>query len=138
MALTGAFSSLYAGSGAPEAEVEEGQEAPEPSPLVAESPETQIVVVGSSAFATDDFLGQFPTGGLFLLNTVDWLTMGDDLIGIRSRGAAVRPLREVSEGVKSAVKFINIFGLPILVIIYGLVRVYARRRARKVYEAYGI
>ncbi len=64
--------------------------------------------------------------------------MGNDLIGIRSRGVTDRPLREISAGAKSAVKFANIFAIPILVIVYGLIRVYARRRARKVYEAYGI
>ena len=72
------------------------------------------------------------------MNTVDWLTLGNDLIGIRSRGITTRPLQEVSEGVKSAVKFVNIFAIPILVIVYGLIRVYARRRARKIYEAYGV
>jgi len=138
VALTGSFRSFYAERGIPEIEAEEGETPPEPSPLVRESPETRIVVVGSSSFATDNFLGQYPTGGVFVLNTVDWLTLGNDLIGIRSRGITTRPLREVSEGVKSAVKFVNIFAIPILVIVYGLIRVYARRRARKIYEAYGV
>ncbi len=136
--LTGSFQSFYADRGVPAVESEEGEAPPEPSLLVTGSPETQIVVVGNSNFIADNFLGQFPTGGVFILNTVDWLTLGNDLIGIRSRGVTSRPLREVTEGVKSAVKFINIFAIPILVIVYGLVRVYARRRARKIYEAYGV
>lgn len=138
VALTGTFESFYAGREIPEVEVEEGQEPPEPSPLLTGSPPTQIVVVGSSMFVIDDFLMQFPTGGIFFLNSVDWLTVGGDLIGIRSRGVVDRPLREISEGAKSFVKFANIFAIPILVVVYGLLRVYARRRARKIYEAYGV
>ncbi|MCK4546330.1 MAG: GldG family protein [Candidatus Eisenbacteria sp.] len=137
VALGGGFGSFYLGKEIPEAGVGEGEEPPETLPLLEVSPMTQIVVVGSSSFAKNDFLRQFPSGGVFILNTVDWLTIGEDLIGIRSRALESRPLKEISEGAKAAVKFINIFAVPLLVIIYGLVRVYARRRARKIYEAYG-
>ena len=133
VALSGRLPSFYAGKDVPPPE---GEEDESPPPLTS-SPETQIVVVGSSAFILDDFLPQFPSGGIFFLNTVDWLTMGEDLIGIRSRGLTDRPLKDVTEGVKSTVKFVNVFAIPILVIVYGLIRVYARRRARKVHEAYG-
>jgi gliding-associated putative ABC transporter substrate-binding component GldG len=136
--VTGSFESFYAGRPIPDPEVAEGEVVPEASAALQTSPPTQVVVVGSSSFVKNDFLRQFPSSGVFFLNTVDWLTMGEDLIGIRSRALESRPLKEVSEGVKSVVKFANIFAIPLLVIVYGLIRVYARRRARKIYEAYGV
>ena len=145
MTLSGTFESFYRNTGVPDPEpVEAGEEGDVPAVPVAPSPqlpmstETQLVVVGSSAFVTDDFTRQFPTSRVFFLNTIDWLTMGGDLIGIRSRGVADRPLKEIYEGAKRAVKFLNVFAIPILVILYGLVRVYARRRARKLYGTYGV
>ena len=58
-----------------------------------ESEQTQIVVVGTAQFLTQ----LRPDGVNFFLNTVDWLTLGDALIGIRSHTITDRPLREVSE-----------------------------------------
>jgi ABC-type uncharacterized transport system involved in gliding motility auxiliary subunit len=96
---------------------------------IESSPETQIVVVGSAGGFLDDMIGQFPTNPVFLQNAVDWLTLGDDLIEIRSRGATDRPLREISERWKSTARFLVVFGVPLLVVLFGLLR-YVRLRNR--------
>ena len=88
-----------------------------------------MIVVGNAQFATDSFLGQFPANGVFFLNTIDWMTIGDYLISIRSRGATERPLQPTSDTARSLIKLICIAAVPILVIIFGLVRFTIRRRA---------
>jgi len=104
-----------------------------PAPAL-ESPDTRIIVVGNALFATDSFLGQFPENSLFLQNSIDWLTLGDRLISIRSRGATDRPLKPLSEGAKSTVKLLVILGAPLLVIGFGLVRMSLKRRTTSALE----
>ena len=74
----------------------------------------------------------FPGNQEFFLNSIDWMTMGDKLITIRSRGATDRPLGISSAAGKLAFKYANTFGMAILVAAFGVVRFTVRRRARRV------
>ena len=65
------------------------------------------------------------------MNVVDWLTLGESLIGIRSRTVTSRPLKEIGEGAKATIRFLCTFGIPIILIIWGLLRRYARRPRRQ-------
>ena len=139
ISLSGVFKSFYAGKAIPPAESSESDEVVTAKPAEEErttktdSEATQIVVVGNSQFLQQ---GQ-RDGQLFFLNTVDWLTLGEELINIRSHGVTNRPLKEVSESEKFFLKFISIAGVPILVVAFGLVRFFLRRRAKRLVEAYG-
>ena len=139
VSLSGVFKSFYAGKAIPPVESSESDEAVTAKPAEEErttktdSEATQIVVVGNSQFLQQ---GQ-RDGQLLFLNTVDWLTLGEELINIRSHGATNRPLKEISESEKFFLKFISIAGVPILVIAFGLVRFFLRRRAKRLVEAYG-
>lgn len=137
VAVSGKFRSFYAGKPAPASEESTG-DAPEDSTAetISESPETQIVVVGNARFVTNDSLLQFGLNQLFLENAVDWLTLGGDLINIRSRFVTNRPLKEISENAKLFVRIINICGASFLVIAFGLARFIFKRRAKKVFETY--
>lgn len=138
-ALTGRFRSFYQDQPVPPASAPapEGEGAPavpaSEAPLL-ESPETRILVVGNAQFATDSFLGQFPANSVFLLNAVDWMTFGDQLISIRSRGATERPLAQISDGAKSRIKLACILGAPLLVVLAGIARFWVRRRASAALE----
>ncbi|NNE09918.1 MAG: GldG family protein, partial [Gemmatimonadetes bacterium] len=90
--------------------------------FIATGAETRVVVVGTANAVLDEMIQQFPMNTLFLQNAVDWLTLGNDLISIRSRGATDRPLKEVSEKGKTWIRFLVTFGVPLLVILLGLVR----------------
>ena len=139
VSLSGVFKSFYAGKAIPPVESSESDEAMTAKPAEEErttktdSEATQIVVVGNSQFLQQ---GQ-RDGQLFFLNTVDWLTLGEELINIRSHGATNRPLKEISESEKFFLKFISIAGVPVLVVAFGLVRFFLRRRAKRLVEAYG-
>ncbi len=98
---------------------------------IKESPDTQILVVGNSSFVTNQFLRIFPANLLFVQNALDYVSSGDDLIAIRSRGATERPIKQLSEGGKAAVKYFNTLGVAALVVIFGLVRRVARRKVRE-------
>ncbi|MDE0301280.1 MAG: Gldg family protein [Candidatus Poribacteria bacterium] len=138
-ALSGVFKSFYAGKEIPTPEIDESdsdetpQSASEDRETKNASEPTQIVVVGNSKFLEQ---GR-PDGQLFFLNTIDWLTLGEDLISIRSHAITDRPLREVSESEKTFVWFICVCGVPMIVIAFGLLRYYLRRRAKRLVETYG-
>ena len=139
VSLSGAFKSFYTDKAIPPAESGESNGAVTAQPVAEErttktdSEATQIVVLGNSQFLQQ---GR-PDGQLFFLNTVDWLTLGEELINIRSHGVTDRPLKEISESEKFFLKFISIAGVPLLVIAFGLVRFFLRRRAKRMVEAYG-
>ncbi len=145
VALEGNFKSFYADKEIPP--VETGTDTPDEtaeteiapsqdalaSSRLTESEPTQIVVVG-----TAQSLAQMrPDGTDFFLNTVDWLTLGDALIGIRSRVVTERPLRAATEVEKNLIKYICIVGIPLIVVIFGLLRYFLKRRAKRLVETYG-
>ena len=69
---------------------------------------------------------------MLFLNLVDWLGQDDDMIAIRSREAAIRPLKaDVSDGTKQTVKYANMFGPPALVLLLGMFRWSLRRNRRR-------
>ncbi len=137
VALSGEFQSYYAGKPVPAAgpaAAEPGQAAPPApadAPTVTSSPLTQIVVVGNSNFSDNTFLRMFPENLLFLQNALDWMNLGNDLIAIRSRGATERPIKELSAGARTAIKILLTFGVPALVVLFGLLRGVVRRKSRE-------
>jgi ABC-2 type transport system permease protein len=125
--ISGSFQSLFAGREPPVSQAVgtawEGQK-------LDSSPETQMIVISSSRFIQSDYMSQYPENGVLFLNAVDWLTLGESLIGIRSRVVTARPLEEISERAKSSIRFGATFGIPILLIVVGLVRRYMRTARR--------
>ncbi|MEM9803370.1 MAG: Gldg family protein, partial [Planctomycetota bacterium] len=92
----GRFPSPWAGEKPPEARQMFG-ERDDPPPRSAEVA-TQVVVFGDADWLRDPPEGQelffAAGGGLLALNLVDWLTLDEDLIQLRSRAPARRPLRD--------------------------------------------
>jgi ABC-type uncharacterized transport system involved in gliding motility auxiliary subunit len=141
-ALTGKFKSYFADKEVPAAPADTmpGATAPPPdAPKINESPETQILVVGSSHFLTTNFLTQYPANITFFQNVLDWMALGNDLIAIRSRSVSERPLKpeilkDEAAGKRDAIKYAGIFGMPILLTIFGVGQWMGRRRAKQAFE----
>lgn len=93
--------------------------------------DARIIVVGDSDFAYDNFIGTSPENLTFFLNLVDTLTLDEDLISIRSKASPNRPIKEnLSYGTITAIRYLNVFGITVLVLIYGLGRYFLRRKSR--------
>lgn len=130
VALVGRFRSYFAGKPIPTT----GDSTSSPTPAenkIEESPETQMIVIGNSQFASSNFISMFPGNQNFILNAIDWMTLGDKLIEIRSRGAVDRSLKITSATGKALFKYLNTFGVAILIAVFGIVRFSMRRRARR-------
>lgn len=94
----------------------------------ASSKDGRLILVGDSDFIRDNFLRNYPDNLVFFQNIIDGLSLGNDLISIRAKGVTERPLKEISEPAKTAVRYFNIFGLTALVMLFGLVRYFLRKK----------
>lgn len=90
----------------------------------------RLVVVGDSDFVNDNFVRNTPDNLVMFQNLVDSLSLDEDLINIRSKGVSSRPIKELSDSGRVAIRYFNIFGITFVVIVFGLVRYYLRRKSR--------
>lgn len=109
------------------------------NPLAADSVgdlTSRLVVIGNSDFASDRFTEAGSPNLNFVLNAVDWLAEDDALIAIRAKHRTPPPLVFESETERDFVKYANLAGVPILVIIAAALRLLRRRRrTRQTYHA---
>ncbi len=89
---------------------------------------SNVIVVGDSDFINQNFLNYSPANMIFFQNLVDSLSLDTDLINIRSQGVTDRPIKELSNSERSLIKYLNIFGVTVVVIVFGMVRYYVRRK----------
>jgi len=85
----------------------------------------RFVVVGTSSFAINNFIGFNGNRDLFL-NMLNWLSSDEDLISIRPKEPADRPLNMNARQV-SLMFYSSVIGLPLLIVVMG-VGVWWRRR----------
>jgi ABC-2 type transport system permease protein len=133
-ALQGSFESFFAHQASPPVE---GDSSRHDVPITR-SPETRLVVVGDAEFVSDLVAGALgrQSGGLYLQNLgfvqnlVDWMNLDDDLVAIRTRASAARPIRRLPRGAQITIEVAN-YVIPLLVLAgFGLTRYGRRRRAR--------
>ena len=96
-----------------------------PAHLV-QSAGSRLAVVGDGDFLIDGFAR--PNNVVLAQNITDWLSLDDGLISIRGKSIALRPLEDVSDAARKWLKWLNILGVPALVVAFGLLRWNTRRR----------
>jgi hypothetical protein len=129
VALIGELASAFAGK--PLILEEDGEPIlTEPEGKLEKSVSTQIVLIGNARMFEDAFMRQLPSNLIVFLNAVDWLTLGDVLIGIRSRAVVDRPIAEVTDAKKATVKALATFAVPAALIAFGLVRAATKKKRR--------
>jgi len=92
----------------------------------------KIFLMGSSEILKDNVIdeaGRTPNAQ-FIMNVVDYLNDRGDTAVMRSKTQKFNPLKEVSPAARATVKTVNIAGLPVLVILAGVL-VWFKRVSRK-------
>lgn len=87
--------------------------------------EARVVVIGNSTFAANPYLGQQKNGDLFY-NTINWLAQDENLISIRPKSQTNRRVT-LTEGQASALRWLDLFILPGIVIFSGVYIWWKRR-----------
>jgi len=93
----------------------------------------KIFIIGSSEILKNTLLDEAGKGreGIFIMNVIDYLNNHVDIALLRSKEQRLNPLQnDIGQGVKTFVKTINIAGLPLLVVLFGII-ILLRRVARK-------
>jgi ABC-type uncharacterized transport system involved in gliding motility auxiliary subunit len=145
VALEGRFPSWFEAKGKPgretgEWEGDEWESVPEELPdMPSSAQDSRIVVVGDSDIGS--FLIQYtqPNQSLnlnFLLQAADWLGNDDDIVGIRNRKNGSGRLDRITDDIKRAgimtfSRILNIVILPLLIIVFGAVRLYRRKHTKE-------
>lgn len=91
----------------------------------------KLAVVGDSDFVIDQMTESGQNDSLvFAQNIIDSLSLDGDLINIRSKNITNRPISDtLSDAQKAAMKYGNVFGVMVLVLIFGMTRYFFRRRS---------
>ncbi len=92
----------------------------------------KIFLIASSEMLKDTILdpeGESPND-MFIMNVIDVLNNREAIATLRSKQQYFNPLNDMSGLTKTFVKTFNIAGLPVLVVLFGLL-VWMRRRLRK-------
>ena len=149
--LEGEFASYFAGKPIPEKksadeepEKGEGKRGSDEKPgvdlskiestgkIITKGKPGKLFLIASSELLKDNMLderGKSPNA-MFILNVLDYLNNREGIAELRSKEQRFNPLIEVKGGAKTFVKSFNIVGLPILVILFGLM-VWFFRHSRK-------
>jgi ABC-2 type transport system permease protein len=108
------------------------------NPLAAESAEAtsrgRVIVIGNSDVVSDRYTQSDVSGLVLGLNAVDWLAQEDALIAIRAKNRRPPQLMFESPTTRDVVKWGNVAGMPLLLILFASVRLFRRRQmARNTY-----
>lgn len=93
----------------------------------------RLVVMANAGFL-DEGRGAGPANVAFIQNMIDWLAASEDLISIRSKFNTFRPLSRLTDAKRNMIKAANIFLMPLVFAVFGLVRWQLRRRRRRMDE----
>lgn len=136
VALSGSFTSYFKGKELPKKDDAKDGAKVEGFLEQSKSP-GRIIVIGSSGLPADNNLQllsridrrQVAFNFVFVQNVLDWMTNDDDLIAVRMKNVDDPPVeKEISEGAKAAAKWGNIIGIPLALMLFGVIRWRVRKR----------
>jgi hypothetical protein len=99
--------------------VDENEAVPS-SEIIGEPKENKIIAIGCTNMFKDDILQSVVSHRALLLNCVDALTLGDELINIRSKNIVARRIRSISTVGKALSKAFVTWFTPLLFVAAGI------------------
>jgi gliding-associated putative ABC transporter substrate-binding component GldG len=94
---------------------------------------SKLIVVSDGDFAINGPQrgSQLPPDNVSLLvNSIDWLSDETGLIDLRTKEVTSRPIKELSDGTKTFLKWFNFIAPVVLILVYGLIRLQINRNKR--------
>jgi ABC-2 type transport system permease protein len=91
----------------------------------------RLIFISSAKMFSDNFLRQSQENQLLVLTLGDTLALGEDLAGIRNTPVTNRPLRVLNDSQKSAIRWVMVTSVPLLVIALGLALWLTKNRRRQ-------
>jgi gliding-associated putative ABC transporter substrate-binding component GldG len=94
---------------------------------------SRLIVVTDGDFAVNGPQrgSQLPGDNVSLMvNSIDWLSDETGLIDLRTKEVTSRPIKQLSDGTKTFLKWFNFLTPVVLMLIYGLIRMQMNRNKR--------
>ena len=88
---------------------------------------SRVVIVGDADWISESATQRFSNNVLLGLNLLDWLAQEDKLASVRSKVVSERNMVFSSDQHRNLVQYLNIGGVPLLLILLGLLRFWRRR-----------
>lgn len=135
--LEGPFESAFAGPPPEVSAKNAGADLNAESYLAKSAQAGKIIVIGTSAITLPSVLdeaGQQPIA-VFLRNSVDYLCGNAELIEMRTKGLGLNTLDKTTAIVRTTARAMNLYGLPALVALAGLIAWRLRVTRRRKIEA---
>lgn len=136
--LQGQFNDTFAKSPVPDwpkKEADPAQAAPsvaKPLDQPVDSKPGKLIVLGCSQMFADRLIRNPGNLSLFA-NIVDGLTLGDDIIQIRSKTPVSRDIKRLTDRQKMIYRFLTVFLVPLVVVAYASLRLFLRRKEKQFY-----
>lgn len=96
-----------------------------PARLDAAQEGARVLVLGTG---TAFFQAKSSQNLSFFQNLLDWSVSSTEMIAIRAKNAPEPMLEEITPGQQSLLKWLNVLGMPLLLVLFGLVRWQLRRK----------
>jgi len=106
----------------------------ETGPKMEEGKPGRLLVIGSSKAFSDELVQNAGNLNLFA-NVVDGLTLGPELVQIRSKISPVRDIRKLSAAERLWYKFFTTALVPVLILLAAAIRSFVRRKEKEMYLA---
>ena len=134
--VEGQFPNAYEGKDIPawpkkEGEAEQAPEKKEEKTDISPKPGKLILTGCTEVFRKELF--RQASHAPFFINSIDALTLGEKLIGIRTKEPATRALPRVSSPAKAAWRFTTTFLVPVILCVIGGMRIVIRKRLKYSY-----
>jgi ABC-type uncharacterized transport system involved in gliding motility auxiliary subunit len=101
--------------------------------IISEGKPGKIFVIASAEILKNNMIdreGRTPNA-MFVMNVIDYLNNRTDIALMRSKQQRFNPLNETGAGTKAFVKWFNIIGLPVIVMLFGLLVWFVRHNRKK-------
>jgi len=88
----------------------------------------RLLVIGDSDFASEEYLqiGRYlpiySEGAQMLLNAMGWATEDEALTPVRTKTLTARPIEATTSGKVIALQLLNVIGVPLAFVGFGIVR----------------
>jgi ABC-type uncharacterized transport system involved in gliding motility auxiliary subunit len=107
--------------------------AAQPQPVTITKQPGKLILFGCGEMFTDQVIAAFGNA-MLMLNSVDALLLGDDLINVRSKMVSERYIKETSAAAKMFWRFVVIILVPLALVAIGIMRYMMRRQRREMYQ----
>lgn len=144
VALSGSFTSYFAAKPVPGAAAEAAEDAgnpydaPSQSVTLAQSPQTRLVVVGDAAFLSDMIARSLGSDDSFFIenlrfaeNLIDWVSLDNEMLEIRSAGVRSRRLEPTDRRTEVTLEAAGYLIPLAFLILLGILRQRRRKQTAK-------